>query len=349
MVTQHDGGLVVPEDGFWPAPEIPQPNIYPMEWRVETEKLAAIYEKSKAMLWNPADLPWDGLRAEDFTAEQRLGIMYWFAVLANFDASGPAVFARATIHAFEQHEEDPVRKCFFSITRDEMNHEECCQRTIAKLWPGGPLDWQPRTTLERAAHNNIGWLYHNGGRYWTGYTKAVGKYSLAVLFTSFMMGEMAASTLFRGMASGTTHPVFSEMFHRIGRDESRHLQICMTILDNEWPGLTDDLKSLITRQLRAGFVFLSMILWEPPGGTGGFWELPPYFLPNHRVLMAHAREAGLGVLSYEEQAENWRVAMARVRAIVTRWGIEFPAIPELDIEGVDVADDINPDDIIPVF
>ena len=39
------------------------------------------------------------------------------------------------------------------------------------------------------------------------------------------------------------------------------------------------------------------------------------------------------MLSYEEQAENWRVAMARVRAIVTRWGIEFPAIPELDIEG----------------
>src|SRR5579875_3727932 len=124
------GRLIVPEEGFWPAPEIPQPNIYPMEWHVDTAKLAAIYEKSKRTVWNPADLPWDGLRAEDFTEQQRLGIMYWFAVLANFDASGPAVFARATIHAFEQHEEDPVRKCFFSITRDEMNHEECCQRTI---------------------------------------------------------------------------------------------------------------------------------------------------------------------------------------------------------------------------
>jgi hypothetical protein len=54
-----------------------------------------------------------------------------------------------------------------------------------------------------------------------------------------MMGEMAASTLFRGMASGTKHPVFSEMFHKIGRDESRHLQICMTILGNEWPGELD--------------------------------------------------------------------------------------------------------------
>src|SRR5215469_9953791 len=163
--TASADGLVVPEGGFWPAPVIPQPNIYPMEWRVETQKLADIYQKSKRMAWNPADLSWDGLRAEDFTSEQRLGIMYWFSVLANFDASGPAVFARATIHAFEQHEEDPVRKCFFSITRDEMNHEECCQRAIAALWPGGPLSWTPTTDLERAAHNNIGWLYHNGARY----------------------------------------------------------------------------------------------------------------------------------------------------------------------------------------
>jgi len=66
------------------------------------------------------------------------------------------------------------------------------------------------------------------------------------------------------------------------------------------------------------------------------------------VLMDHAREAGLGVLSYDEQADNWRVAMARVRAIVERWGIEFPAIPELDIDGVNV-DVIDPEDIIPVF
>ncbi|MDB5073374.1 MAG: hypothetical protein JWM87_4485, partial [Candidatus Eremiobacteraeota bacterium] len=31
--------LVVPADGFVPYPEVPQPNIFPMEWRVETPKL----------------------------------------------------------------------------------------------------------------------------------------------------------------------------------------------------------------------------------------------------------------------------------------------------------------------
>ncbi|MBV8152767.1 MAG: hypothetical protein JOY59_14495, partial [Candidatus Eremiobacteraeota bacterium] len=114
----REKAIIVPEGGFIEAPPIPQPNIYPMEWRVDTPKLADIYERSKRQVWNPSDFPWDGLRAEDFTPEGRIGIMYWYALLANFDGSGPAVFAKATIHAFEQHTEDPVRKCFFSITRD---------------------------------------------------------------------------------------------------------------------------------------------------------------------------------------------------------------------------------------
>src|ERR1700681_2873168 len=235
--------LIVPADGFAPYPEVPQPNIFPMEWRVETPKLAELYERAKRHVWNPSDFPWETLRPEDFTEGQRLGIMYWYAVLANFDGSGPAVFAKATIHAFERHEEDPVRKCFFSITRDEMNHEETCGRIITKLIPGGPVDWVPRTELERVAYNNIKWLYHNGGRYWTGYSNSLGKYPLAILFTSFMMGEVASSTLFHGMSRASTHPLYQDMFRKIGLDESRHLQICITLLEKDWPGLSDEYRS----------------------------------------------------------------------------------------------------------
>ncbi|HEX6312842.1 MAG TPA: hypothetical protein VF152_14600 [Acidimicrobiia bacterium] len=337
--------LVVPAEGFVAPPAVPQPNIFPIEWRVETPKLAEIYERAKVQAWNPTDIAWEGLDVSRWTREEQLGIAYWFAVLANFDASGPPVFAHAVVQSFEQHEEDPLRKCFFSIARDEVNHEEVCQRVVQAFIPGGPLSWTPHDDLDQAWHNNIAWLYHNGGRYWNGFTRSFDKYPLAVVFTSFMMGEVASSTLFRGMATGTRHEAFREIFKRIGRDESRHLQICLTILEKQWPGLTPDLSQMITKQLRAGFVFLSMVLWEPPEQ---FWELPPYFFDNHRVFMDYARQAGLGVLSYDEQAENWRLAMARVRKIVERWGIEFPAIPELDIDGVDVGD-IGADDIIPVF
>ncbi len=47
-------GLFVPEEGFVAAPPVPQPNIFPLEWRVETPKLAEIYERAKVEGFNPS-------------------------------------------------------------------------------------------------------------------------------------------------------------------------------------------------------------------------------------------------------------------------------------------------------
>ena len=144
-----------------------------------------------------------------------------------FDSSGPAVFARAMIHTYETHEEDPIRKCFFSVTRDEVNHEEVCGRAIQLFTPGGPLGYEPQTPLGKLARNNVEWLYHNGARYWDGFKKGVHKYPLPILFTSFLFGEIASATLFHGMHQRTTIPVLKEAFRCVGKDEARHLGICL--------------------------------------------------------------------------------------------------------------------------
>src|SRR5205807_9343990 len=100
-MTSRNDGLVIPDGGFRPAPAIPQPNIFPMEWRVERQKFVEIYERAKLQQWNPSDLPWGDLDPPAFTPEQRGGMMYWFAVLAHFAASRPPAFAPATVHAPE--------------------------------------------------------------------------------------------------------------------------------------------------------------------------------------------------------------------------------------------------------
>ena len=97
----------MPENGFIPAPAVPQPNIFPLGWRLETPKLAEIYERAKVEGFNPSSIPWNTLDVSAFSADERIAMMYWWALLSNFDSSGPAVFARAMIHAFETHEEDP--------------------------------------------------------------------------------------------------------------------------------------------------------------------------------------------------------------------------------------------------
>src|SRR5689334_25021822 len=76
--------LMIPKGGLLPAPEIEQPNIFPLEWPVKTESLAALYEKAKRQAWNPSDLPWKDLDPAQFTPEERMGIVYWYAVLSVF-------------------------------------------------------------------------------------------------------------------------------------------------------------------------------------------------------------------------------------------------------------------------
>ncbi|MFI5020256.1 MAG: hypothetical protein ACHQRJ_01205 [Alphaproteobacteria bacterium] len=325
-------------------PPFPADNIFPIEWHTDTPKLLKLYDSAREQSWYPNKLAWDTLDPAAFTLDERYAIAYWFGLLSVFDSSGPAVFARAMIHAYETHAEDPVRKCFFLITRDEVNHEEVCQRVIETLTPGGPLGFVPETALGCLAQNNVKWYFHNGARYWQGFKGGIGRHPLPILFTSFLMGEIASSTLFQEMHQKTTIAVLKDAFRRVGQDESRHLRICLTLLENILPRLAPEQKATITKQIRAGFIFLSGILYEPPEE---FWELPDTWRPAHRLLEEVARGAGLGILTIEERRENWRAALLRMKGLVEPHGITFPGIPEIGIDGETVA--FDPADIVPVF
>ncbi len=158
------------------------------------------------------------------------------------------------------------------------------------------------------------------------------------------MGEVASSTLLHTMYQRTAIPVFKEAFRRVGQDEARHMGICMTVVREILPRITDEQRAQITKQVRAGYVFLSGILYEAPDD---FWELPETFRPAHRLLEETAREAGLGILTLDKRRENWRDAVLKLKGILDPHGIEFPAIPEIGVDGKTVA--FDPDDIIPMF
>jgi hypothetical protein len=76
------------------APPLPEMNIFPIEWRVETPKLLEIYEAARDPGWAPSRLPWDTLDIEAFSLDQRYAIAYWFSLLSVFDSSGPSVSPR---------------------------------------------------------------------------------------------------------------------------------------------------------------------------------------------------------------------------------------------------------------
>ena len=327
-------------------PETEQPNVYPLSWHNKTKKLEEIWDAAQRENWDPKKLPWDTFDVEKYTWEEREAIAYWWTILSVFDASAPPVFAEALIKTYEVHEEDAVRRCFFSVTRDEQNHEQMCGLAITKLLGSpSPLEHEPKSELGKLAQRNAKWLYYNGGRYWSGYKKAVPKYSLAVLFSSFLMGEIAAATIFHQMAAGCKEPVFKEGFRNIGRDEGRHMAICMSVMERDYPKLPKEDAAIITKQIRAGYLFLSAVLFEPPME---FWDLPADFIDNQREGEGYAREAGFHIPDYDTKKQNWRNAILNLKGVLDRYSIPFPAIPEVDISGEEVSD-VDLDDIIPVF
>ncbi len=327
-------------------PATPQPNVYPLSWHSQTAKMEEVWDASQREYWDPKKLPWDTFDPAKYSWEEREAIAYWWTLLSVFDASAPPVFAEAMIKTYEAHEEDAVRRCFFSVTRDEQNHEQLCGLAITKLLEHpDPITYEPKTELGKRLQKNAKWLYFNGGRYWNGYKQAVPKYSLAVLFSSFLMGEIAAATIFHQMAANCTEPAFKEGFKNVGRDEGRHMAICMALMERDYPKLELDDRSLITKQVRAGYLFLSAVLFEPPME---FWDLPEDFIANQREGEEIARKAGFAIPEYEAKKENWRNAMLNLKGVLDKYNIPFPAIPEVGITGEEITD-IDMEDIIPVF
>ena len=120
----------------------------------------------------------------------------------------------------------------------------------------------------------------------------------------------------------------------IGRDEARHFAFCNYLAQDTWGGLREDERTSLTKNIKAAYVYISVVFGEP---RAPFWKVPGYFSDTHEEMQNLAREAGLGIIPQKERDEIWRKAMLRVKSVTDRFDVEFPAIPELGIDGTEVA------------
>ena len=168
-----------------------------------------IWTASQREVWDPAQLSWDTFDPDSYSWEEREAIAYWWTLLSVFDASAPPVFASAFIKTYELHEEDAVRRCFFSVTQDEQNHEQMCgtgDHQAARLPRPAHVRAQDRARHEaRTAQRQVAVLQRRPllGRLQAGGAEVRRS---PWLFSSFLMGEIAAATIFHQMAEGAREP-----------------------------------------------------------------------------------------------------------------------------------------------
>lgn len=324
-------------------PIYPEDNVYPPTWNFDDEKAMKLYRRAKKEQWDEEDLDWR--RYEEIVSglerKQRLALAYWWSLLSNFDNATP-VFAYALVKASEKKLPVTIRALLNTIVFDENRHNILCGLAITKAFPGFPFNFKPQDELERKAQLNVEWVWWNGARYWKGYVEAYKKYTLDILFTSFMMGEAAATTIFNTMKDTSRIPTLREAFKRLTVDETRHYAFTHLILTNNLPNMNEEKKQFVTKQIRAGFVFLSLITYKPPKE---FWKIPPWYEEVHQKMEELANSAGLGLPSLEERERVWREAVARVASNVKRYNIKIPQMPEIGING-DEDIELKEDDLI---
>ena len=312
-------------------PTIDGPNPMPLDWADRVPRMRELYDKATSSHYNPmTELPWDSLRPGDFTPDERIALAYWFSVDGSFENSGVPTFAEAMIASREGHYGDDVSRVLLTIARDEAHHDDICKRAAQTLVPGFPFNWQPTNDLGKMAVANLRWISFINSRYWTGYKKAFQKRRFSAITTAFIMGEAAASLIFRRSGELSEHPLFGEAFRLIGRDEARHFAFCNHLGAKEFSSFTDEEKETMTKNIRASFIYVSLILDTP---RLPFWDAPDGFAQAHLALEDLASRAGLGLPDLDERQELWQKAALRTKDITDPAGIVFPAMPEVGISG----------------
>jgi len=308
-------------------------NIFPGNWTIKTEQMFRAFDLSFAQHWNPSTFPWDQLDAKNFDPKDRMAQAYWMAKLALFEKSGIGAFGFGMVRAAELNYEDPTKKMLASITYDECRHDEVCRRACNKLCPNFPYGYNPQSDFEKDALRNIEALYNEGRRYWSGFVKAWDTLPPEMIFAGFFFAEIGAETIFNAMRQTSNLEIYRQAFQNITRDETRHLVATMALMRAMAEQFSEEQKLRVTRQMKQGFIFLSPLLYRP---KPDFWHLPSNFDKVDQQMEEIARNAGLGVLTFEEKIKYWREAIEKKRPEIEEMGIKIPAIPEIGVEGVDV-------------
>ena len=322
----------IPPDTY--PPEIEYPNAYPPYWDFSNQRMYDLYMAAKRGQWDEDQLDWGSFEnyMSQFDEKHKVASAFWFSMLSNFD-NATGAFARAVIAAQEYQFDAGTVGVFTTIVMDENRHCIMCGKAAYCALKGFPFR-KPQSDLEEKARKYAWWVWWNGSRYWNAIKAAFDRYPLPAIFTSFMMGETAAKTVFTGTSKNAKHDVMKTLFLNTSRDEARHLAFTSYLFEDYHKVFPEDVKKLVTKQIRAGFEFLSLITYKPLKTTK-FWKLPRDFEKFYLDMDPYFQEV-IGVPSLEFREEAWRDAVLRVGAFVKKFGIEMPAIPELGIDSGEV-------------
>jgi hypothetical protein len=200
---------------------------FPLDLGIRIPKIRNLYRMATAKQWDPLNaIPWDTLRPEDYSEEQRLAArMYWSR--RTWSEYGAISESPALQIRFCQQKHAPDLRFFFTLrTQEESRHAEVSYLFAEKL--GGYISGPKQAAFEGAVA-----------------THGVRKMALdldmpleATIASLVCAAEELAFDMIHHVATVSTNPAAKKIFKLIARDEVRHCAFGWHFMEHRIPQMS---------------------------------------------------------------------------------------------------------------
>jgi hypothetical protein len=285
------------------------PNPYPIRFATDYPEVLRLCQQSRELAWDPAAIDFADLHDADLPQEVRLAGAEWWSLRAWMEHGAVPYGAERLREAVFAHQPLEIKQHITNFIVEELRHHEASVRIAQAL---GGYQTEPRADYFKAVIPR----FHDERD-----EKAMSFFAGLAVNTLF---EQLSGELLQARYENARFKSIRAACQLILRDEARHIQFGRIIMRRFFAELPAEEKRLlgvkVSKKLRGSLL----------NGVYAVVNLPEDERRRAGRNRALAAEHGLGATHPDEEIAIIRRALVQIREDVAPYGVEIPAVPEVD-------------------
>lgn len=287
----------------------PIPNPYPIRFATEYPEVLRLCEQARELAWDPSAIDFGELERADLPLDVKQAGAEWWSLRSWMEHGAVPYGAERLREAIFAHQPLEIKQHITNFINEELRHHEASVRIAHAL---GGYQPEPRADYFRAVIPR----FHDERD-----EKAMSFFAGLAVNTLF---EQLSGELLQARYENARFASIRGACQLILRDEARHIQFGRIIMRRFFAGLPADEKRLlgqkVSKKLRGSLL----------NGVYAVVNLPEDERRRAGRNRALAAEHGLGATHPDEEIAIIRRALVQIREDVAPYGVEIPAVPEVD-------------------
>ena len=287
----------------------PVPNPYPIRSEIEYPEVWRLCEQSRELAWDPRAIDFSDVRDADLPPEVRAAGAEWWSLRAWMEHGAVPYGSERLRDAVFGHQPFEIKQHIVNFIAEELRHHEASVLVAKSL---AAYQDVPRADYFQAVIPR----FHDERD-----EKAMSFFAGLAVNTLF---EQLSGELLQARYENARFESIRRACQLILRDEARHIQFGRIVMRRFFAELSASDKRLlgekVAKKLRGSLL----------NGVYAVVNLPPDERERAGRNRALACEYGLGATHPDDEVAIIRRALEQIRADVAPYGVEIPAVPEVD-------------------